>query len=363
MRGVVDTKPTSLYRLAFESADAGLAVLSPQGEWLLVNAALAALAGQPAAALQGQRAHRQVFEPAVADAIDALLAAPAQACAPRLVLESGADAAAGPARRIVLSPLPGDGGALLLRCDDLTAERAHHLREQDSATLQEYLAHGLSHELRAPLRSIAGFAARLDETGQVAADGRPDLERIRAAAARADQLVQALLEFLRASRQPMRQEPVDVSLLCEWVAAELQDRDRGRAARIEVAPGLWARGDEHWIKVLLREVFDNAWKFSADRDEVRITVEGAVSDGRLQLAVTDHGCGFDMRYADKLFLPFQRLHGSNQGGGHGLGLAIARRVAECHGGSIRAESRPGQGSTFFIELPAASPGAGAEPGQ
>src|SRR5690606_23822855 len=203
---------TSLYRLAFESADAGLAVLSPQGEWLLVNAALAALAGQPAAALQGQRAHRQVFEPAVADAIDALLAAPAQACAPRLVLESGA--AAGPARRIVLSPLPGDGGALLLRCDDLTAERAHHLREQDSATLQEYLAHGLSHELRAPLRSIAGFAARLDETGQVAADGRPDLERIRAAAARADQLVQALLEFLRASRQPMRQEPVDVRLPC-----------------------------------------------------------------------------------------------------------------------------------------------------
>src|SRR5690606_1535174 len=156
-------------------------------------------------------------------------------------------------------------------------------------------------------------------------------------------------------------DPVDVSRLCEWVAAELRDREPGREAQVDVAPDLWALGDEHWIKVLLHEVFDNAWKFSADSDRVHITVEGEREGDRLRLSVGDRGRGFDMRYADKLFLPFQRLHGSNQGGGHGLGLAIAAQVVERHGGRIHARSQPGQGSTVLIELPAASPGADAEP--
>ncbi|TWG89417.1 Bacteriophytochrome (light-regulated signal transduction histidine kinase) [Luteimonas sp. J16] len=356
----METGSTLLHRQAFDHADAGLALLSPQGEWLQVNAALAALAGQPPASLQGTRAHEAVFDGGIATGIARWLATPDHARPARVVLES--DDGAFPAWRVVLAALP-DAGGVLLQCTDIGAERRQRERERATAELQEHVAHGLSHELRAPLRGIAGFAARLDEAGLVAEAGKPDLERIRAAAARADDLVRALLEFLRVSRQPMREEPVDVSLLCEWVATDLQDAARDRAARITIAPGLWARGDERWLKVLLREVFDNAWKFSSGCEETRITVEGAVEDGRLRLAVSDRGCGFDMRYADKLFLPFQRLHGSNQGGGHGLGLAIARRVAECHGGSIRAESRPGQGSTFFIELPAASPGAGAEPGQ
>src|SRR5690606_24075868 len=240
---------------------------------------------------------------------------------------------------------------LLLQCQDLGEERR---RTQAVARLQEQLAHGLSHELRAPLRSITGFAARLDESGAVREADRPDLERIRAAAARADALVQALLELLRASRQPMRAEAVDVSLLCEWVAAELQDADPGRAAQVQVAPGLWALGDEHWIKVLLHQVFDNAWKFSSDSGQVRITVEGAQEGDRLRLSVSDQGRGFDMRYAYKLFLPFQRLHGSNQGGGHGLGLAIARQVGERHGRRTRPRSHPGQGCTLFIQPHASS---------
>ena len=348
-----------LYRQAFELADAGLAVLSPQGEWLLANAALAAMTGQAPAALRGRRAHETVFDAGIAAGIASLLAMPADARPSRMALESApADEAADcPVWRVSLSPLPGGQGALLLQCQDLGEERR---RTQAVARLQEQLAHGLSHELRAPLRSITGFAARLDESGAVREADRPDLERIRAAAARADALVQALLELLRASRQPMRAEAVDVSLLCEWVAAELQDADPGRAAQVQVAPGLWALGDEHWIKVLLHQVFDNAWKFSSDSGQVRITVEGAQEGDRLRLSVSDQGRGFDMRYADKLFLPFQRLHGSNQGGGHGLGLAIARQVVERHGGRIHARSQPGQGSTLFIELPAASPGADAE---
>ena len=354
----MEPESTHLYRQAFEHADAGLAVLSPQGEWLLANAALAAMTAQAGQSLLGRRAHETVFDAAIAGGIVSLLATPVDARPPHVLLESAPaadEAAEAPAWRVGASSLP-DGG-LLLQCQPLGEERRRQLA---AARLQDHLAHGLSHELRAPLRSIAGFAARLDESGAVAEADRPDLERIRAAAARADQLVRALLELLRASRQPMRDDTVDVSLLCEWVAAELQDAEPGREADIEVAPDLWARGDEHWIKLLLHEVFDNAWKFSADSDRVRITVEGAVEGDRLRLSVRDQGRGFDMRYADKLFLPFQRLHGSNQGGGHGLGLAIACQVVERHGGRIHARSQPGQGSTFFIELPAASSGADAE---
>lgn len=345
-----------LYQQAFELADVGLAVLSPQGEWLLANAALAAMTGRAPAALHGSQAHATVFDAGIGAGIASLLAMPADARPARTVLESApsdGEAADAAAWRVILTPLSGTQGGLLLECHDLAVERR---RTQAAARLQEQLAHGLSHELRAPLRSIAGFASRLDESGAVREAERSDLGRIRAAAARADGLVQALLELLRASRQPMRAEVVDVSLLCEWVAAELQDAERDRAAQVEVAQGLWARGDEHWIRVMLQQVFDNAWKFSSDSAQVRIIVEGAYDGDRLRLSVRDQGRGFDMRYADKLFLPFQRLHGSNQGGGHGLGLAIARQVVERHGGRIHAWSQPGQGSTLIIELPAAYPG-------
>ncbi len=353
----------SLYRQAFEHVDAGLAVLSAQGEWLLANAALAAMLGLPPESLCGRRAHEAVFEPALARGIDAALAAPALGQPLRQVLETQAgpadDGGAVPAWRLTLTPLSGDSdGVLLMQCEDLAQARGRERREQADDRLQEHLAHGLSHDLRAPLRSIAGFAARIDDSAGLAEADRADLARIRAAAARAERLVQALLELLRASRQPMREDEVDISLLCDWVAVELQDRDPGRAADIEVAQGLWARGDEHWLKVLLRELFDNAWKFSIPGARVRITVEGSREGDRLRLSVGDRGRGFDMRYADKLFLPFQRLHGTDQGGGDGLGLAIAQQVARRHGGCIQAQSQPGQGSTFLIELPAAATGAG-----
>ena len=362
IRQAVEAQSISLYRQAFEHVDAGLAVLSAQGEWLLANAALAAMLGLPRESLCGRRAHETVFEPEFARAIDAALAAPALGQPLRQVLETqpgpADDADAVPAWRVTLTPLSDGDGALLLQCEDLAQARARERREQADDRLQEHLAHGLSHDLRAPLRSIAGFAARIDDSTSLADADRADLARIRAAAARAERLVQALLELLRASRQPMREDEVDISLLCDWVAVELQDGDPARAADIEVAQGLWARGDEHWLKVLLRELFDNAWKFSIPGARVRITVEGAREGDRLRLSVGDRGRGFDMRYADKLFLPFQRLHGADQGGGDGLGLAIAQQVARRHGGCIQAQSQPGQGSTFFIELPAAATGAG-----
>lgn len=339
-----------LYREAFARTDAALAVVSPQGDWLAVNPSLCRLLGQPADALLGTRAHEAVFD-----------AATARRIAAHRDGREAIEAAGKGGWRITLERLDGDGGdAATLLCVEAAQVAGHGVQDPSTSRLLEHLAYGISHDLRAPLRGIAGFAAKLEESGAIdGADAHADLARIRAAAVRAECLVDGLLELLRATRQPLHDDVVDISLLCEWVAAELQDADPARATAIEIPPGLSARGDEHWLKVLLHHVFDNAWKFSAGRERVEIAVEGRVEGERLRLAVRDRGCGFDMRYADKLFLPFQRLHGAEQGGGNGLGLAIAQQLAQRHGGAIHAQSTPGEGSTFFIELPAA-PGRGPD---
>ena len=327
------------YRDAFLQAAGGMALLAPGGAWQVANPAIRRMLGRDEAALVGVPAHEALFDPAAVARIRALTAGEGR--------EGGMDAfeaadASDPARRwrVTLSALH-DGWLLQLAA-------AAEDREQDM------LAFGLSHDLRAPLRGIAGFAARLAESGVLDKAGRADIARIRAAAARAEELIDALLELSRAGRQPLHDEVVDIGLLGEWVVSELRDADPGREAVVVVPGGLYARGDEHWIKSLLHKLLDNAWKFSAGRERVEIRIDGEVVGDMLRLSIEDRGCGFDMRYADKLFLPFQRLHGADQGGGSGLGLAIARRIAERHGGRIWAGSRQGEGSTFHIELPAAA---------
>jgi signal transduction histidine kinase len=152
----------------------------------------------------------------------------------------------------------------------------------------------------------------------------------------------------------MKSETVDHSMLSEWNGAELQDAEPCRTAEIEDAPAQVSAGDERQLKQMLTQLLDNAWKFSRDRDRVRIEVRGERDGDRLHVSIRDHGAGFDMRYADKLFEPFQRLHRVDEGAGNGIGLAIVQRIVERHGGRIRAESAPGQGSTFHLDLPAAT---------
>ncbi|MFT3897512.1 MAG: PAS domain S-box protein [Thermomonas sp.] len=217
---------------------------------------------------------------------------------------------------------------------------------------QQRFAFGVSHDLRAPLRSIASFGKLLaDHAGdRLDEQGRDYLRRIREAALHMEDLISSLQELSRAMQGEFRSEPVDVSLLADWAGAELQDAEPQRAARIEVQPGLVARGDERALKQLFAALLHNAWKFSRDRESVRIEVVGEREGDMLRIAVRDHGIGYDPRYADKLFQPFQRLHGAAEGAGNGLGLAIARRIVERHGGRISAHSQPGVGSTFTIEL-------------
>lgn len=337
------------------SARCGMAVLTPEGTWIAVNPALCRLLGEDVAELEATAAHRRLF-PDDAERIDAMLAQLADGAAMRLGLGVGYRHPHGESRQFELDVdrLPttdGDGAGVLLQLHDVTAA-ARAKADLDALGLQQQqLAYGISHDLRAALRSIEGFSAQLQQQ-PLDAQGRDHLARVRASAAHAGGLVDALVSLSRASSAAYAHAPVDLSLLATWVAAELQDADPQRAAEIAVQPGLEAQGDERHLKLLLEHLMRNAWTFTPREARVEIDVSGQRrDDGRLELCVRDHGSGFDMRYLDKLFVPFRRLHGTDDGGGFGLGLATVQAIARRHGGRAWAQSQPGAGSRFYVELP------------
>lgn len=216
----------------------------------------------------------------------------------------------------------------------------------------ESFVHGVSHDLRAPVRAIDGFATQLARSteGKLDAPARDHLQRIRAAATRMGGLIDSLLELSRINRAVLRPRTVDVSLLADWALAELQDAEPTREADVEVQAGLELIGDEHLLKTMLAQLLANAWRFSAGRPQAWIRVEGERVGETLHLSIRDRGIGFDMAYSAKLFEPFQRLHGNEEGAGIGIGLTIAQQVAMRHGGSIRAQAEPDGGACFQVEL-------------
>lgn len=236
----------------------------------------------------------------------------------------------------------------------MSTDRETQLQRQlDAADKRmQALLHGISHDLRAPLRAIDGFATRLSRQLEPAGDvaAIETLARITATNTRMCVLVDGLVELARAGRAELRPMRVDVSMLADWCAAELQDAQPGREASIEVQQGLEVVGDERLLKTLLAQLLRNAWRFSTTRPRVEIEVSGTRTQDGLALVVRDHGIGFDMTYADRMLEPFQRLHGSEDGAGDGIGLAIADAIAARHGGHIRADSVPGGGATFHVWL-------------
>ena len=243
---------------------------------------------------------------------------------------------------------PGhDVAARLAACE---AELARVLNDQ------QLVSHGIAHDLRAPLRAIEGFAAMLEaNSGAVLDDtGHDHLARIRAAAARMAGLLDALQALSRASYDALQITDVDASLLADWSLAELSDAHPGRRLEARVQPGIRVRADERQLKQLFDQLLHNAWKFSAARESVRIAVDADHGGDVVHVHVRDHGSGFDPRHAGRVFDPFQRLHGPDDGGGHGIGLAVAQRIASRLGGRISADSTPGEGSVFHVDLPAAT---------
>jgi len=214
---------------------------------------------------------------------------------------------------------------------------------------QQALGLGLAHDLHAPLRTIDSFAWQLERNAALDATGHDHLQRVRAAAARMSRLLERLQLFVSAGVVPLQAQRVDVSLLVEWIVAELQDAAPARAITLQVQPGLHAAGDERLLRTLLTQLLDNACRFS--EGDPRIDVEGEDTPAGIALRVRDRGIGFDMADAGKLGQPFQRLHADDSCAGSGLGLAIATRIAARHGGTLRMESAPGTGTTVHLLLP------------
>jgi PAS domain S-box-containing protein len=217
----------------------------------------------------------------------------------------------------------------------------------------EAFSYSVSHDLRAPLRSIDGFSLALLErhTEQLDQKGKHYLERVRAASQRMGQLIDDLLNLSRLTRSEIDLQSVDLTLLVEVIAAELQQTQPERSVELLVAPAVVAQGDFRLLQVALENLLNNAWKFTSNQVHPRIEF-GTIAqpDGTTAYFVRDNGAGFDMAYADKLFGAFQRLHTENEFPGTGIGLATVQRIIHRHGGRIWAEGAVEQGASFYFTL-------------
>ena len=223
-------------------------------------------------------------------------------------------------------------------------------------------AYSVSHDLRAPLRSIDGFSQILleDKGAVLGDDGRSHLDRVRAAATNMGTLIDDMLLLSRLTRDEMSPRDVDLTVLARSVVDELRAHEPQRNVEFESNGALPARGDERLLRIALTNLLGNSWKFTRSRDPAHVSFGGETRDGEAVFFVKDDGVGFDMRYAQKLFGAFQRLHNRSEFEGTGIGLATVQRIVHRHGGRVWAESEVGKGTTFYFTLPAAKDsGAGS----
>lgn len=236
------------------------------------------------------------------------------------------------------------------RVAERTAELAAKNREL------EVFAYSVSHDLKAPLRGIDGYSRLLEEdfAGRLDGDGPYYIAMIRAATAGMGELIDDLLAYSRVERRAPRLRGVDLGRLAGLVVAEQGDTLARAGASVEVAlPELTVMAEEEGLALVLRNLLENAIKFTRDAPAPAIAIGGAARGDHCLLWVRDNGIGFAMTYHDRIFELFQRLHRAEDYPGTGIGLAIVRKAVERMGGAVWAESAPGQGATFFLRLPRA----------
>ena len=233
----------------------------------------------------------------------------------------------------------------------LVAERTTQLQATNKEL--ETFCYSISHDLRAPLRSIRGFNEVLQQryASKLDARGQEFLRRACESSHHMDELIDDLLKLSRVGRAELARRAVSLSELVEAIAAGLRDSEPARAVKFEIAPNLRASGDERLLRIVLENLVRNAWKFTSRRREARIEF-GFTTAPERAFFVRDNGAGFDPAYAGRLFGAFQRLHSNSEFEGTGIGLATVQRIINRHGGRIWAEGAVDQGATFYFALPA-----------
>lgn len=223
---------------------------------------------------------------------------------------------------------------------------------QSEAAEHAAFAYTISHDLRAPLRVVEGFARILKEDWGPQLDrvGNDHLDRVMGAAARMQGMIDALLALSQLSVRPLSRQAVNLSQLATAILDDLARGEPSREVALHVEPELTAEGDPLLLRMALENLLGNAWKYSAASPCTQIRFEARQEPGRRVFLVSDCGAGFDMRFADKLFGAFQRLHSASEFAGTGMGLASVRRIVRRHGGECWAEGAVGEGARFYFTL-------------
>jgi light-regulated signal transduction histidine kinase (bacteriophytochrome) len=244
-----------------------------------------------------------------------------------------------------------------LRQEKSALEQHLHQRTAELEAVNKELesfCYAVSHDLRAPLRTIAGFANALSEEYLDTLDvtGQDYVQRVIAGAKRMDHLIDDLLDLSRVTRAEFLEQIVDLSAISRIVGDELQRGAPERQVRVTIDDGIQVSGDARLLRIALENLLGNAWKFTANNPIAHIEVRCQTnSEGKLVCVVRDDGAGFDMTYANKLFGAFQRLHSATQFPGTGIGLATVQRIMHRHGGRIWAEAKVNEGATFYLTFP------------
>jgi light-regulated signal transduction histidine kinase (bacteriophytochrome) len=232
-------------------------------------------------------------------------------------------------------------------------ELQHRTIEAESANKElESFSYSVSHDLRAPLRVMDGFseAIFLDYGDKLDEQGQDLLIRIRKASQKMSQLIDDTLKLSRVSRSDMNIEQIDLSEMAKSIASELKATQPERQVKFNIQPEVKTYGDRQLVRMALMNLMENSWKFTGRRRQARIDFGASEQDGKLVAFVKDNGDGFDMKYADKIFRPFSRLHSEKDFPGTGIGLATVQRIIHRHGGKIWPEAQKGKGVTFYFTL-------------
>jgi signal transduction histidine kinase len=256
-----------------------------------------------------------------------------------------------------------DGTESLLLMRPAASTAASDGVASEAAAEAATFTYALAHDLRAPVRVTEGFSRILKEDygRQLDRIGNDHLDRVLAAAARMNHMIDALLSMARLSSQPLARHPVDLSQMAQWVIDECRRAWPEREVQVEIEAGMRVVGDPTLLRQLLENLLGNAWKYSAKVEAARIHFGrsgegygdrsgGTPAQTMPTFVVADNGAGFDMRNAERLFGLFQRLHSASDFAGTGVGLASVKRIVQRHRGEVWAESAPGEGARFYFTL-------------